>query len=110
MAGEKRRRVGNCADGKGIMDALILIAAVYMLPTMNALLRRHANTGAIATLNVLLGWTVLGWIGAVVWSMTCNVRPEVRKAKPGVWGSFTHKPKKVIEEKVVTDWKPGQDF
>jgi len=52
--------------------ALLLLAAGlgYCLPAAFAVLRRHHNAGAIAALNLLLGWTLLGWIAALVWSLT----------------------------------------
>lgn len=55
------------ADGFGI---LALLAAIYFLPTIVASWRNHLNGGAIAVLNILLGWTVLGWIAALVWAST----------------------------------------
>lgn len=42
----------------------------YMLPTFIAMMRHHQNTAAIAALNILLGWTFLGWVIAIVWSFT----------------------------------------
>jgi hypothetical protein len=41
-----------------------------------AFVRHHHNQWAIFALNLLLGWTLLGWIGALVWSLT---RPAARK-------------------------------
>lgn len=32
--------------------------------------RNHTNTLSIFLLNLFLGWTFLGWIGALVWSFT----------------------------------------
>ncbi len=54
------------------MDAglLIILAALYFLPTLIALSRQHQNKLAIAALNTLLGWTVVGWVAALVWSLT----------------------------------------
>jgi hypothetical protein len=43
---------------------------LYLLGTLIAVGRRHPNTPAIAALNILLGWTFLGWAAAVVWSLT----------------------------------------
>lgn len=48
----------------------MLGAAVYFLPGVVASGRAHHNAGAIFLLNLLLGWTVLGWIVALVWSVT----------------------------------------
>lgn len=47
----------------------ILIGS-YFIPTIIAAGRKHHNSGAIFALNMLLGWTGLGWIGALVWSCT----------------------------------------
>lgn len=50
------------------------IAAVltvgYMLPCAIAATRSMPNHGAICVLNVLLGWTIIGWIVALV--MACS--------------------------------------
>ena len=47
---------------------ITLIFAVYFLPTFIAFLRQHRNKLAIFLLNLLLGWTALGWVGSLVWS------------------------------------------
>ena len=47
---------------------LLLGVAVYFLPTFIGF--RKANAGAIFALNLLLGWTVLGWVGALIWALT----------------------------------------
>ena len=43
---------------------------VYFVPSIVALKRNHRSKGGIMVLNLLLGWTVLGWIGALVWSLS----------------------------------------
>jgi hypothetical protein len=48
----------------------VLIVAAYLLPAIVAALRRHHQAAAIATLNVILGWTGLLWVAALVWAMT----------------------------------------
>ena len=42
----------------------------YLLPTLVAILRQHHNRGAIGALNLLLGWTFLGYVIALVWSLS----------------------------------------
>ena len=52
---------------------LLMIAsifAVYFLPSLIAFAREHKNKLAIFSLNLLLGWTVLGWVSSLVWSVT----------------------------------------
>jgi len=46
----------------------------YFLPVIVAVSRKHNNAAAIGVLNFFLGWTIAGWIVALVWSMTDNVK------------------------------------
>ena len=48
---------------------IVLIFGLYFLPTLIAFLRQHKNKLAIFLLNLLLGWTVLGWVVSLVWSV-----------------------------------------
>ena len=48
---------------------ITVIFAVYFLPSIIAGAREHKNKFAIFLLNLLLGWTVIGWVGALVWSV-----------------------------------------
>ena len=61
------------------MIALTLILAVlflpYFAPTVIALVRSHHQRWAILALNLFLGWTFIGWVIALVWSLTSTVRP-----------------------------------
>jgi hypothetical protein len=42
-------------------------ACVYALLAILAACRRHPRAEAVALLNLLLGWTVVGWIAALLW-------------------------------------------
>lgn len=59
--------------GKGGQATVAWVVAVctlgYMLPWAIAATRGKANSGAIGWLNLLVGWTVIGWIAALV--MAC---------------------------------------
>ena len=44
----------------------------YWIPSLVALARGHQKWWAIIALNLFLGWTVLGWILALVWSLTAR--------------------------------------
>ena len=48
---------------------LLLFVAAYFLPTVVAGFRGHKNTLAIFLLNLFLGWTLFGWLGALIWSV-----------------------------------------
>lgn len=49
---------------------LIMLAAIYLIPAIIAFDRRHRQRGAILALNILLGWTFIGWLASFVWSLT----------------------------------------
>ena len=50
---------------------LMLIAIpLYFLPAIIANSRKHHNSGPILVINLLLGWTFLGWVGALVWALS----------------------------------------
>jgi hypothetical protein len=59
----------GAADGLVFLVMLAIGVAVYFLPLIIAVMRSHPNAGALAVLNLLLGWTLLGWVGALVWSL-----------------------------------------
>ena len=60
----------------GLLALFILGVYLYFVPTIVAYKRHHRQTLAITVLNVVLGWTVLGWAGALVWACTSDVEPQ----------------------------------
>lgn len=57
------------------LETIMKWAAVYLAPVIVAYGRGHHNRHAIAALDVLLGWTVIGWIASLVWAFT-HVKTE----------------------------------
>lgn len=55
----------------GVLELGLIVGIVYLyfLPSLIAFLRGYKNTLSIFLLNVFLGWTVLGWVSALVWSV-----------------------------------------
>jgi hypothetical protein len=49
---------------------LLPFGAIHFLPTIVALLRNSRHTLAIFFVNLLLGWTIVGWVVAMVWAAT----------------------------------------
>ena len=49
---------------------LVLVISIYFLPWIKAWRWGHSKIEAIAVLNVLLGWTFVGWVAALVWAYT----------------------------------------
>src|SRR5207249_4859503 len=60
------------------------VVCLYFLPSWVAGYRQHRNFNAIFVLNILLGWSVLGWIIAFVWAFTANTDDFSPRLKPGV--------------------------
>jgi hypothetical protein len=50
----------------------------YFLPTILAFARHKRDTASIFVLNFLLGWTAIGWVIALVWSLKYDVPLAVR--------------------------------
>lgn len=42
---------------------------MYFLPSIVALLRNKRDILAIGLLNFFLGWTLIGWVVALVWAL-----------------------------------------
>jgi len=49
--------------------AIAIVIAAYLAPSIIAFYRKHRSIGSIIAINVLLGWTVIGWIWAFIWSL-----------------------------------------
>jgi len=61
--------------GAGSMLAIwVVVFACHFFPSIIAAFRSHHNTLAIFMLNLFLGWTLLCWIGALVWASTAVMR------------------------------------
>jgi hypothetical protein len=58
------------------MGWILFCCVLYFLPAIFAASRKHRNDLAICATNLLLGWTILGWVGALIWSLTANVREQ----------------------------------
>ena len=48
---------------------LAWMIVVYVLPSLISLWRKHPSKGSIIAVNILLGWTGIGWIWAFIWSL-----------------------------------------
>lgn len=47
---------------------LALFILVYFIPSIVAVSNKKKNDTAIIVMNILLGWTILGWIIALIWA------------------------------------------
>lgn len=58
----------------GIAALVALGIWINFIPTWVAYSREHPNRVPILLLNIFLGWTLIGWVGALVWA--CLAIPE----------------------------------
>ena len=63
----------------GVLVASVFLLPLYVLPSILAWKKTHRTP--ILLLNLFLGWTLLGWIGALIWAL--NDTP----ANPGQFGA-----------------------
>ena len=50
-----------------------------MLPTIIANIRHTKNSVMISVVNLCFGWTVLGWIAALLWAVTEKIEEEEKR-------------------------------
>ena len=51
---------------------------MYFLPSIVALARNKRDIAGIVLLNFFLGWTMIGWVVALVWAVKTDVPVIVR--------------------------------
>jgi hypothetical protein len=67
------------------LPVIALVLVLYKVPTIIAACRRHPDTPSLMTFNLLLGWTVAGWLVSLGWAVLPVARPvpvPVRAARP----------------------------
>jgi cell division septal protein FtsQ len=63
-------------DGSGVFLAIIAILGliVYIFPLALAAHRGCTASAGIAVVNIFLGWTFIGWVVALAWAATGQVK------------------------------------
>jgi len=88
------------------MPTLLILFAIafYFIPTIAGF--KTKNASGIFLLNLLLGWTILGWIGALIWAYSS---PEEKHVKS--WGYTCRKCgyKKSIDQQITLFKCPQYD-
>lgn len=89
--------------------ALFLAIYFYFLPTITAAYIKHHNQKAIFLLNLLLGWTLLGWITALVWSATAvnpisTSQPQPQPHRPLSSMPSSRPPRGTREPNAIDRW------
>lgn len=62
--------------------AFICLILVYFIPTIIACRRNYINKGPVIIINIFLGWTYIGWVIALAWSLKKDVLPPEKSVTP----------------------------
>lgn len=83
--------VGQGTNGFALIATWIFFPAaiaLYFAPGIVAATRSHPNRMPIFLLDLFLGWTLIGWVGALVWAYSGTQAPA-SDAAPGLTLSDT---------------------
>jgi len=69
--------VSTGGAGAGVLIVVVLILAIlYFIPTIVATNRKVTNTGSVFVINLLLGWSLIGWVVALAMAVKSKT-PQV---------------------------------
>ena len=58
---------------------LAILLGLYFLPTIIAVSRHKRNAVAIGALNFFLGWTLIGWVTALIWALAYEAPSNIQQ-------------------------------
>lgn len=62
-------------DSVTIIVLILIGLPVYFAPSFVATSGKKKNSSAIMVLNFFLGWSLVGWVAALVWAMVADKDP-----------------------------------
>jgi hypothetical protein len=80
-----------------------IVVFLYILPSWFAWSRKHGSKGSIIAVNILLGWTAVGWIWALIWSLGSKGQTVVVVNTPPAMASQTVPVAVPVGHKTVAD-------
>src|SRR6267143_3380353 len=69
---------------------VVVSIGIYFIPYILAKQNKKQNAGAIGALNFFLGWTLVGWVVALVWAISKDV--NVPQPAPSVMAAASAPP------------------
>lgn len=73
--------MGDGSSGVGVLVLLILSVLLYFAPSLIAARKHSSRAGAIFAVNFFLGWSVIGWIVALVWALGVDKNTDQSRMK-----------------------------
>lgn len=89
-----------------LLRVVVICFALYFIPALVAFGNNHPQTSAIFALNLFLGWTLLGWVIALVWACVKSEEKETKTVINKINSSAADEIKKLAELKeqgILTD-------
>lgn len=87
---------------------IVIILAIYLIPTFVAISRKKENKTIIILMNVFLGWSIICWLLALLWAVSDDEKPtqiivKERKTKNEV-NNFDQliKLKELLDKEIIT--------
>lgn len=68
-----------------MLVVFLLVAPSYIVPGIVATIYGHRHKVAIWVLNILVGWTVIGWVALLIWALMWRrfLPEQAEPAPPG---------------------------
>lgn len=74
-----------------VLFTILVLLPLYFLPTFLAVRRKSSQIAAVVLIDILLGWTVIGWIVALILALTSRTTmppmPAPLASTPAGWYS-----------------------
>ena len=62
-----------------LVTVVVVTLLIYLVPSFIALVRRHTYLKQVLVLNVVLGWSTIGWVALLVWAFAGGEIPDKLK-------------------------------
>lgn len=82
---------------------ILLIGVIYFSPAINAYSKKKRNRKAVLVLNFFLGWTLIGWVVALVWATTVDKEEGASLSPKSSSVEELHKLAELKEKGVLTE-------
>ncbi|GIU67807.1 superinfection immunity protein [Candidatus Phycosocius spiralis] len=64
----------------GLLVTLVVVTfVIYFVPSFIAIVRRHFYLKQMFVLNVVIGWSTIGWVALLVWAFAGGEIPDKLK-------------------------------
>lgn len=54
----------------------VVVVGFYVAPAIVAFLTRRQHAAVITLVNLLTGWTIIGWLAALIWACVDRESPQ----------------------------------